>query len=117
MNFHTRKWIKPEDLNPNGTLFGGSHPRLVEIDGVVVDAIPQGHLLLVKNDDTPGVIGQLGTALGRAGVNIARMSVGRKVGSGRAVMLVEVDQEVTPAVVEAVAGLSSVRAAQALSLG
>lgn len=105
------------DLSVAGTIFGGSHLRLVEIDGVEVDTIPQGHLLLVQNDDTPGVIGQIGTLLGTKGVNIARMSVGRRPGSGRAVMLIEVDTEVPAAVVAAVASLPGVRAARALSLG
>lgn len=105
------------DVAVAGTLFGGSHVRLVEIDGVGVDAIPQGHLLLVQNDDTPGVIGQIGTLLGTKGVNIARMSVGRRPGSGRAIMLIEVDTEVPAAVVTAVAAIPGVRAAQPLSLG
>ena len=42
------------DCSVAGTLFGRNHLRLVDVDGVEVDAIPQGHLLLVKNDDTPG---------------------------------------------------------------
>lgn len=105
------------DLAVAGTLFGGSHPRLVEIDGVEVDTVPQGHLLLVKNDDTPGVIGQIGTLLGQKGVNIARMSVGRKPGSGRAVMLIEVDAELPAEALAAVAALAGVREARALSLG
>ncbi len=105
------------DLAVAGTLFGGSHLRMVEIDGVEVDTIPQGHLLLVKNDDTPGVIGQIGTLLGQKGVNIARMSVGRKPGSGRAVMLIEVDAELPGEALAAVARIAGVREARALSLG
>ena len=84
------------DLSVAGTLFGRNHLRLVDVDGVEVDAIPQGNLLLVKNDDTPGVVGHIGTLLGERAVNIARMTVGRKPGSGRAVMLIEVDSEVPP---------------------
>jgi D-3-phosphoglycerate dehydrogenase len=77
------------DLSLAGTLFGRDHLRLVEIDDVEIDAIPRGHLLLVKNDDTPGVVGHIGTLLGERSVNIARMTVGRKAGSGRAVMLID----------------------------
>ena len=44
--------------------FGRNHLRLVEMDGVEVDAIPQGHMLYVRNDDTPGVVGHIGVALG-----------------------------------------------------
>ena len=59
------------------------HLRLVDVDGVEVDAIPHGNVLLVKNDDRPGVVGHIGTILGARSINIARMMVGRKPGSGR----------------------------------
>ena len=82
------------EVSVAGTVFGRNHPRLVDVDGVEVDVIPQGHMLLVKNEDTPGIIGHVGTLLGDRAINIARMNVGRKPGSGRAVMLIEVDGEV-----------------------
>jgi len=100
-----------------GTLFGRNHLRLVDVDGVEVDAIPQGHLLLVRNDDTPGVVGHLGQALGQRHINIARMTVGRKPGSGRAVMLIEVDNEVPADVLAEVTTVPGVREARALNLG
>jgi D-3-phosphoglycerate dehydrogenase len=105
------------DYSVAGTLFGRNHLRLVDVDGVEVDAIPQGHLLLVKNDDTPGVVGHLGQALGQRNINIARMTVGRKPGSGRAVMLIEVDNEVPPDVLAEVTTVPGVREARALKLG
>jgi D-3-phosphoglycerate dehydrogenase / 2-oxoglutarate reductase len=98
-----------------GTLFGGNHQRMVELDGVEIDAIPVGHLLLVRNDDTPGVVGAIGTHLGKRAINIARMTVGRQADSG-ALMLLEVDAEVPAAVVKEVTGIAGVRAARALSL-
>lgn len=106
-----------EDLSVAGTLLGRNHLRLVDVDGVEVDAIPQGYLLYVKNDDTPGVVGHLGTLLGARKVNIARMTVGRKPGSGRAVMLIEVDNEVSPEVLADVLKIEGVRDARALNLG
>jgi D-3-phosphoglycerate dehydrogenase len=105
------------DVSVAGTLFGRSHLRLVDVDGVEVDAIPQGHLLLVKNDDTPGVVGHLGSLLGERAINIARMTVGRKPGSGRAVMLIEVDHEVAPDALAAVRRVPGVREARAVRLG
>jgi D-3-phosphoglycerate dehydrogenase len=105
------------ELSVAGTLFGASHLRLVDVDGVEVDAIPQGNLLLVKNDDTPGVVGHIGTLLGARQVNIARMTVGRKAGSGRAVMLIEVDNEVPPEVVAEVSGMAGIREARSVRLG
>ncbi|HUG53863.1 MAG TPA: phosphoglycerate dehydrogenase [Vicinamibacteria bacterium] len=105
------------DYSVAGTLFGRNHLRLVDVDGVEMDAIPQGHLLLVKNDDTPGVVGHLGGVLGQRNINIARMTVGRKPGSGRAVMLIEVDNEVAPDALAEVARVPGVREARALRLG
>jgi D-3-phosphoglycerate dehydrogenase len=105
------------DLSVAGTLFGRSLPRLVDVDGVEVDAIPQGRLLMVRNDDTPGVVGHLGTLLGARAINIARMTVGRKPGSGRAVMLIEVDNEVPPDVLAEVRAVPGVREARSINLG
>ncbi len=99
-----------------GTMFGPNHLRLVDVDGVEVDAIPQGSLLLVKNDDTPGVVGHLGMLLGARKVNIARMTVGRKHGSGRAVMLIEVDDDVPAEVVAEVGRVEGVREVRAIRL-
>jgi len=105
------------DLSVAGTLFGRSLPRLVDVDGVEVDAIPQGRLLMVRNVDTPGVVGHIGTLLGARASNIARMTVGRKPGSGRAVMLIEVDNDVPPDVLAEVRTIPGVREARSINLG
>lgn len=105
------------EVSVAGTVFGRNHPRLVDVDGVEVDVIPQGHMLLVKNEDTPGIIGHVGTLLGDRAINIARMNVGRKPGSGRAVMLIEVDGEVPGDVLGEVLAISGVRDARAIYLG
>ena len=99
-----------------GTLFGESQPRLIEIDGIEVDAVLKGHLIVIKNDDTPGVVGRIGTKLGEHSINIARMNVGRKPGSGRAIMLIEVDANVPDAVLEALMKIDGVREARAITL-
>jgi D-3-phosphoglycerate dehydrogenase len=104
------------DFSVAGTLFGRNHLRLVDVDGVEMDAIPHGHVLFVKNDDTPGVVGHLGTVLGEQSINIARMTVGRKPGSGRAVMIIEVDSPVPAEVAAAVASIPGVREARAINL-
>ncbi len=62
--------------------------RLVEIDGHGVDMPPAANMLLISNDDRPGVIGTVGTLLGDAGINIADMDVGRVARSGGAHMLI-----------------------------
>ena len=106
-----------DDLSVAGTLFGRNHMRLVDVDGVEVDTIPQGNILLVKNEDTPGIVGKVGTLLGKHGINIARMGLGRKPGSGRAVMLIEIDNDAPPAVLEELPRIPGVREARFLKLG
>jgi len=106
-----------EDLSVAGTVFGGGHLRLVDVDGVEVDTIPQGNVLVVRNEDTPGIVGRVGTVLGAHGINIARMGLGRKPGSGRAIMLIEVDSEVPAAALAELSKMSGVREARFLKLG
>jgi D-3-phosphoglycerate dehydrogenase len=109
--------IDGEEHSASGTLFGRNHYRLVEVDEVEVDTIPQGNILMVRNDDTPGVVGHIGTILGARSINIARMGVGRKPGSGRALMLIEVDSEPTAEALAEVAAIPGVRDARAIQLG
>jgi len=72
-----------------GTLVGRrSEQRIVMIDDHNFDVPPAENMLMVKNDDRPGVIGTVGTLLGNAGVNIADMDVGRAAEPGTAVMLI-----------------------------
>jgi D-3-phosphoglycerate dehydrogenase len=72
----------------SGTLAGRrSEPRLVSIDGHAVDVPPSPHMVVINNDDRPGVIGLVGTKMGEFGVNITDMDVGRTPEAGTAVML------------------------------
>jgi len=105
------------ELSVAGTVFGGAHLRLVDVDGVEVDTIPQGNLLMIRNEDTPGIVGRVGTVLGAQGVNIARMGLGRKPGSGRAIMLIEVDSELPQAALPELAKVTGIREARFLKLG
>ncbi len=77
-----------------GTLFANSLPRLVEIFGIKVEADLSDRMLYVVNEDAPGFIGRLGTALGEAGVNIGTFHLGRRNAGGEAVLLLSVDQPV-----------------------
>ncbi len=84
----------------SGTLTGRrGEQRIVLIDGHTFDVPPADHMLMVTNDDRPGVIGTVGTILGDAGVNIADMDVGRAEQTGTAVMLIAPTSIVAPAVV------------------
>jgi D-3-phosphoglycerate dehydrogenase len=81
--------LRGNDHSLSGTLVGrrGSQ-RIVMIDDHSFDVPPASHMLMVKNDDRPGVIGIVGTLLGNAGVNIADMDVGATADGGTAVMLI-----------------------------
>ena len=82
-----------------GTLIGkAAKPRLVEINGREVEAEAQGKLLLIENHDEPGMIGYVGTLLGRDKVNIANMSLSRMTAGATALMVINLDSEPSEAV-------------------
>ncbi len=78
-----------------GTLFANNDPRIIKMDEFYVEAIPEGYMLVVSNNDVPGVVGRIGTILGKEGVNIAEMSFGRDKKTGRAISLLNVDSEIS----------------------
>ena len=85
----------------SGTLAGRrSEQRIVEIDGHAVEVPPSDHMLVITNDDRPGVIGTVGVMLGDARVNIADMDVARVASGGTAVMLLATTGEVAPELIE-----------------
>ena len=84
-----------------GTLVGlRAEPRLVQIDGHTLDVPPSEHLIVVRNDDRPGVIGRVGTVLGDAGVNIADMDVGRSAQEDSALMVIATTEPVSTEVAD-----------------
>ena len=76
-----------------GTLFGRSMPRLVQLEGHRLEAYLDGTLLIFMHEDVPGIIGNVGTAFGGTGVNIAQMTVGRSAPGGDAIGVLSLDQE------------------------
>ncbi|MGI4948883.1 MAG: phosphoglycerate dehydrogenase, partial [Janthinobacterium lividum] len=97
-----------------GTLFGDAAPRLVELFGIKVEADLAGPMLYVVNEDAPGFIGRLGTALGEAGVNIGTFHLGRRQAGGEAVLLLSVDEPVTADLLGRLKALPGVRTAMGL---
>ncbi|MFL2770307.1 MAG: phosphoglycerate dehydrogenase [Rhodospirillaceae bacterium] len=97
-----------------GTLFGGSLPRLVEVNGIRLEAEVGRHMLYIINDDKPGFIGTLGSTLGDAGVNIASFHLGRPNEGGDAIALLQLDQEIEGSLLEKVRALPQVYQAQTL---
>lgn len=98
-----------------GTLFRGE-PRLVDFDGHSVDVEPRGTLLLTRHDDAPGVLGQVATFLGAAGVNIADLSMAApNPGETEALAFFALDsRELTDEQLSALADLPTLRSARQL---
>lgn len=78
------RWIE-------GVVAHGREARLVLVDGIDVDAPLEGTVLVVCNDDRPGVVGGVGTVLGAEGINIASLSLGRRDGQAIAIAALDVD--------------------------
>lgn len=83
-----------------GTLLNGYGARIVQIDKFPVDISPEGNLIFISHNDKPGIIGHVGTLLGKNEVNIASMQVGRKVVGGEANMVLTVDKAVSKEVLD-----------------
>jgi D-3-phosphoglycerate dehydrogenase / 2-oxoglutarate reductase len=81
-----------------GAVFGRATMRLVKLDSFFLEAVPEGYILMLYNRDVPGVVGQVGTLLGRHRVNIAGLELGRERIGGQAVSLFHVDDLVPDAV-------------------
>ncbi len=92
-----------------GTLFAGREPRIVNIEGVPVEAALSENMLFFRNEDKPGMIGGVGTILGKAGQNIADFRLGRVPGSDSAVALVSLDAPVTQALLNELSELPQVK--------
>ncbi|MBI3706554.1 MAG: phosphoglycerate dehydrogenase, partial [Proteobacteria bacterium] len=97
-----------------GTLFGHDKPRIVDIEGIAIEAEPGPHMLYLRNRDKPGFIGNLGRTLGDEGINIASFHLGRSAPGADAVCLVTVDQPLPESVLAAVRALQHVVTARGL---
>ncbi|MFO0580644.1 MAG: phosphoglycerate dehydrogenase [Anaeromyxobacter sp.] len=99
-----------------GTVYGKRDVRVVRVNAFRVEAVPEGHVILCENDDAPGVVGNLGMALGGAGVNIARISLSRLEDRSRAFAYLNVDSPPAPEVLERVRALPHVRSVKVIKL-
>jgi len=97
-----------------GTLFGGSRPRIVDVEGIVLEAELGPHMLFVRNHDKPGFIGNLGRTLGEAGINIATLHLGRSAPGQNAICLIQVDQPLDDVLLAKVRAIANVVQAKQL---
>jgi len=96
--------IKGDETCTVAGTFYGTSPRIVHIAGHNIECSPTGRLLLVENDDRPGIVGTVGTSLGNASVNIANMALSRTADHSRALTVIEVDTEPSAELLEQLVG-------------
>jgi len=87
---------EPPRISVEGTTLHDAFPRVLRIDGIELESSLDGTMLLLRNRDVPGVIGQVGTILGNQGVNIATFALGRREANraAEAIALIRLDGEV-----------------------
>ena len=89
---HIRAWAGDEKVSVGGSFFGlAQHPRIVRLNSQPVEIVPEGILFMMTNKDRPGIVGHLGSVLGKHGVNIANMSLGRDREGGEALTALNID--------------------------
>lgn len=105
-------------FSAEGTVLYDGSPRTVQIDGIPLEAELAGTMLYLRNRDEPGVIGQVGSALGNLGVNIATFALGRRDATrgAEAVSLVRLDGEVSDTILNAIRGIPAILVARLLRL-
>ncbi|MBN1627605.1 MAG: phosphoglycerate dehydrogenase, partial [Deltaproteobacteria bacterium] len=92
----------------SGTIFGSTMPRLLRINNFYLEAIPEGHNLLIQNMDAPGMIGKIATKLGERNINISRMAVGQEKDKKQNVILLATGTSIDDETLENLKGIENV---------
>jgi D-3-phosphoglycerate dehydrogenase len=109
---------KQEGFTAEGTVMYDGSPRVLQIEGISLEAQLEGTILYLRNRDEPGVIGQVGTMLGKYGVNIATFALGRQDATrgAQAVSLVRLDGDVFNSILEPLRGIPAITEAKLLHI-
>jgi D-3-phosphoglycerate dehydrogenase len=100
---HLAVYSGGQKISAGGTFYGSKHqPRIVRVNGQPVEIVPEGVLFFMTNKDRPGIVGYLGTLMGRHNINIASMSLSRDIAGGHALTVLNLDSVPPPAVLEEV---------------
>jgi D-3-phosphoglycerate dehydrogenase len=107
----------PPSVSAAATFFGSpNNPRIVRINEMFVEAQPSGVLLTFINKDRPGIVGEIGTLLGKHKVNIASMSLSRNTVGGEALTVINLDSVPPPAALEEIEGKPDIRGVKVVVL-
>jgi len=96
-----------------GTLIQ-NRPRVIDVKGIPLESKLGEHMLYITNNDRPGVIGDIGTTAANRGINIANMHLGRDVENGNAIVLLEIDEQLTTDDIGLMRGLPNINDVQYL---
>lgn len=99
-----------------GSLFTKTDPRIIRINNFYVDLVPKGDLIYISNKDLPGVVGSIGTILGKNNINIAGMTFGRIKPGGDAITVLNIDSPPTSAVIEKLCKTKNINDVKAMKL-
>ncbi len=91
-----------------GTLSSNKQPRIVKIDDYYLELYPIGEMVFIRNWDKPGLIGSLGTLMGKNGINIAAMTFGRDQLGGKAISILNVDSQVSSEIQDKIRELENI---------
>jgi D-3-phosphoglycerate dehydrogenase len=100
----------------SGTIFGKTMPRILRINSFYLEAIPEGYILFIRNNDVPGVIGRITSKLGEHKINIGRMQVGQEKQKKQNVILLTTDMPVSDDILEDLRGFDDVFSARRIAL-
>lgn len=99
-----------------GSLFTKTDPRIIRVNNFYVDLVPKGHLIYISNTDVPGVVGSIGTILGKGGVNIAGMTFGRIKPGGDAITVLNIDSKPSSEIMEKLGKTKDINDVKAMKL-
>ncbi len=100
----------------SGTLSSNKQPRIVKVDGYYLEVSPVGEMIFIQNWDRPGIIGNLGTLLGKHNINIAAMTFGREKPGGRAISILNVDTPVSAEILDKIKKIENILSAKVVKL-
>lgn len=103
-------------VSASGILTQSGEARIVKIDDFPVEALPKGYLLICYNEDKPGIMGHIGVILGKKGINIASMTLGRKKKEGPAITVLNLDEGVNEESLKEIKEFSAIHSVKLVQL-
>jgi len=104
------------DFKILGTISGKNCPRILRFQEFELDFIPEGHVLITRHNDLPGIIGKIGTVLGEKNINIAQMALARNSTTGKASVVFNTDNIIDKETLDEVKTIKDIEWAACLEL-